>query len=95
MDDVGRRGGARRPWFGQQFGLQNTGQLVNGTTGTPGADIDAPEAWDLGVRIEIFVTAPRTYGKYTRFVIRSGRPPARIDRCVLNKTAKPIACPAG
>ncbi len=48
-----------------------------------------------GVRIEIFVTAPRTYGKYTRFVIRSGRPPARIDRCVLNKTAKPIACPAG
>ncbi len=29
------------------WGLQNTGQTVNGITGTPDADIDAPEAWDL------------------------------------------------
>jgi subtilisin family serine protease len=28
-----------------QWGLQNTGQTVNGVTGTPGADIDATEAW--------------------------------------------------
>jgi YD repeat-containing protein len=31
------------PFFSQQWGLQNTGQ----TGGTPGADIHAPEAWDV------------------------------------------------
>ena len=35
-------------YFGKQFYLHNTGQLVNdGLYGTPGADIDAPEAWDI------------------------------------------------
>lgn len=33
-------------YFGQQYGLQNTGQSVNGSAGTADADIDAPEAWD-------------------------------------------------
>ncbi len=32
--------------FNQQWGLNNTGQSVNGTNGTSDADIDAPEAWD-------------------------------------------------
>ncbi len=31
------------PMFNQQWGLHNTGQ----SGGTPDADIDAPEAWDL------------------------------------------------
>ncbi|WP_196811805.1 hypothetical protein, partial [Dolichospermum circinale] len=31
------------PGFGQLWGLHNTGQ----TGGTPDADIDAPEAWDI------------------------------------------------
>src|SRR5438132_1306042 len=39
------------PLFGQHWGLDNTGQTVdpNGfpLSGTPDADIDAPEAWDL------------------------------------------------
>ncbi len=35
------------PDFGQLWGLNNTGQTVNGTTGTVDADIDAPEAWDV------------------------------------------------
>lgn len=35
------------PSFGLQWGLANTGQSVNGTTGTPGADVDATEAWAL------------------------------------------------
>jgi subtilisin family serine protease len=34
------------PDFVELWGLQNTGQMVNGVTGTAGADIDAPEAWD-------------------------------------------------
>jgi subtilisin family serine protease len=35
------------PSFGSQWGFQNTGQSVNGVTGTPGADVDATEAWAL------------------------------------------------
>jgi subtilisin family serine protease len=33
--------------FGLQWALQNTGQTVNGTAGTAGADISATTAWDL------------------------------------------------
>jgi hypothetical protein len=33
--------------FSRLWGLHNTGQTVNGTTGVADADIDAPEAWDL------------------------------------------------
>ena len=35
------------PDFGSLWGLQNTGQSVNGTTGTAGIDISAVAAWDL------------------------------------------------
>ncbi|MEO8698170.1 MAG: S8 family serine peptidase, partial [Acidimicrobiales bacterium] len=35
------------PRTGDLWGLNNTGQTVNGTAGTADADIDAPEAWDL------------------------------------------------
>lgn len=34
-------------YFSKQFGFHNTGQLINGTSGTNDADIDAPEAWDI------------------------------------------------
>jgi subtilisin family serine protease len=32
--------------FEQEWGLNNTGQSVNGSSGTAGADINMPEAWD-------------------------------------------------
>jgi subtilisin family serine protease len=35
------------PGFSQQWGLFNDGQNVNGTTGTIGADISAPSAWNI------------------------------------------------
>jgi subtilisin family serine protease len=36
------------PYFSShQWGLQNTGQTIEGSVGTVGADINAPEAWDL------------------------------------------------
>src|SRR4051812_32395270 len=35
------------PFLPQLWGLNNTGQRVNWTTGTPDADIDAPEAWSV------------------------------------------------
>ncbi len=33
------------PYFGQLWGLENTGQYVNGTYGAGDADMDVPEAW--------------------------------------------------
>ena len=47
--DVARRALAvpSDPFFGAEWGLSNTGQTVGGTGGTPDADVDAPEAWDL------------------------------------------------
>ena len=35
------------PLFNRLWGLDNSGQLVNGAAGTPDADIDAPEAWSV------------------------------------------------
>ena len=35
------------PDFGELWGLHNTGQSVSGVAGTPDADIDAPEAWEI------------------------------------------------
>src|SRR5438046_9851530 len=35
------------PAFGPTWGLNNTGQTINGAPGTPDADIDAPEAWSV------------------------------------------------
>lgn len=34
-------------FFENLWGLHNTGQSVNGTSGTPDADMDGPEAWDI------------------------------------------------
>lgn len=33
--------------FGNQYGLRNTGQTINGVAGTPGGDINAVNAWDV------------------------------------------------
>jgi PKD domain len=46
-----------------------------------------------GTVIEIRVTAPGTIGKYTRFRIRSGERPARLDRCLDVAGRKPVSCP--
>lgn len=35
------------PFLPQLWGLHNTGQVVGSVAGTPDADIDAPEAWDV------------------------------------------------
>lgn len=45
--------------FAMQWGMHNTGQLVNGVNGTADADIDAPEAWGIhnGVGSEAVIVA--------------------------------------
>lgn len=48
------------PDFGRLWAFRNTGQSVNGTSGTPGADTSVEEAWDLttgaGSRIAVVDT---------------------------------------
>jgi serine protease len=45
------------PSFGQQWGLQNTGQVVNGIKGTPGADINATTSWNVATDSRSVVVA--------------------------------------
>jgi subtilisin family serine protease len=37
------------PYFTELWAMQNTGQSIRGTAGTPDADSDVAEAWDAGV----------------------------------------------
>ena len=45
-----------------------------------------------GIRIRMFVRKSGTIGKYTRFLIRAGKRPARIDRCLIPGHSRPIPC---
>jgi hypothetical protein len=46
-----------------------------------------------GTVIEVLATRAGTIGKYTRFRIRRGRAPARVDACVAPGAKRPSACP--
>jgi hypothetical protein len=46
-----------------------------------------------GIVLEIRVWKPGQIGKYTKFVIRRGRLPSRVDLCLNPSNSKPIACP--
>jgi PKD repeat protein len=46
-----------------------------------------------GAVLEVVVMKPGTIGKYARFVVRAGRPPARRDRCVRGTSLKVVRCP--
>ena len=46
-----------------------------------------------GTRITIRVTRRNRIGKHVRLRIRDGRPPARIDACVLPGSRAPVECP--
>ena len=45
--------------------------------------------------LRVFVTRSDVIGKYTRFRIRKGKPPARHDSCLIPGTPKPVGCPSG
>lgn len=46
-----------------------------------------------GTVLRIYVTKPGLIGKYTRFQIRRGRVPLRVDRCARTPGSKPRRCP--
>ena len=45
-----------------------------------------------GTVIQIFVTKRGAIGKYTRFRIRAGKPPSRVDRCLPPGRKRPVRC---
>jgi subtilisin family serine protease len=45
------------PAFVDQWAFHNIGQMVNTLAGTPDADIDAPQAWDLTIGSEGVIVA--------------------------------------
>jgi hypothetical protein len=47
-----------------------------------------------GASLRVFVSGQDAIGKYTRFRVRRGKPPARKDRCLAPNARAPIACPA-
>jgi hypothetical protein len=62
--------------------------------GHAGVRVHAFERWlPTGTVLQVFVTGPRHLGKYTRFLIRGGRPPARRDLCIRSVLARPMRCP--
>jgi hypothetical protein len=46
-----------------------------------------------GTVVTVRVMRPGKFGKYTRFVIRRGRPPERTDRCLRGTDRAPVPCP--
>jgi PKD repeat protein len=48
-----------------------------------------------GTVLEISVTERGKIGKYTRFRLRRGTRPARVDRCLMPGVARPVGCPSG
>jgi len=47
----------------------------------------------FGVTLEVLVSKPGEIGKYTRFAIRRGKLPERVDTCLDLAGANPIVCP--
>jgi hypothetical protein len=47
-----------------------------------------------GVTLEIRVSKAGEIGKYTRFVVRRGRRPVRLDACLAGAGVKPVVCPS-
>ena len=48
----------------------------------------------FGLTLEILVSKPGEIGKYTRFAIRRGKLPERVDMCLDLAGVKPLVCPS-
>jgi hypothetical protein len=47
----------------------------------------------FGVTLEVLVSKPGKIGKYTRFAVRRGKLPERVDMCLDLAGVKPMVCP--
>jgi len=50
--------------------------------------------FSAGVSLSVFVTKPGKIGKYTRFKVLKGKPPTRLDACVVGVARRPTRCPS-
>ena len=48
----------------------------------------------FGVTLEVLISKPGEIGKYTRFTIRRGQLPERVDMCLDPTGVKPLVCPS-
>jgi hypothetical protein len=49
---------------------------------------------DARVTITVVVSKQGFISRYTKFDIRGGKPPKRVDRCIQPGAKRPTACPA-
>jgi hypothetical protein len=52
-------------------------------------------SYRAGTVIEVRVSQGLFVGKYTRFLVRRGKTPQRVDRCLMPGARRGSACPAG
>jgi subtilisin family serine protease len=81
--------------FGQLWGLNNTGQVVGGQAGIPGADISAVQAWDVSTGSSSIVTGVIDTGvdyNHPDLAANIWSAPAAFTVTVGGQT---INCPAG
>ena len=55
---------------------------------------DLQRRFRAGTVIEISITAENTIGKFTRILIRKGKPPKRTDLCIRHGGRTPFRCPS-
>ena len=55
---------------------------------------DLQRRFKAGTVIEISITAENTIGKFTRILIRKGKPPKRTDLCIRHGSRTPFRCPS-
>jgi PKD domain len=48
----------------------------------------------FGITLEILISKPGEIGKYTRFAIRRGKLPERLDMCLDPAGVRPLVCPS-
>jgi hypothetical protein len=75
------------------------GQARSSATVQPGVGLVSVKRFSrhvlrVGTAIRVFVTKSDAVGKYTRFKIRRGRSPARVDRCLPPSNLIPFPCPS-
>src|SRR2546426_2054430 len=83
------------PRFGELWGLQNTGQIIQASVGVPGADIKATAAWDISTGYRANVAAVIDTGidyRHPDLAANVWSAPAAFTVTIGGKS---ITCPAG
>jgi len=83
------------PLFPQLWGLQNTGQIIGGVPGTPGADISAVPAWDISTGSRANVVGVVDTGIDYTHPDLAGNVWSAPAEFTVNLGGPPITCPQG